>query len=332
MKRGLQSWRLAALLVVALTTSTVHAQTFAYYPDDNVAPNYSAPAGWYPMFTNTTGCRIQVLIPASAFTGVTSLASIGFFVGNTTPAATNVTYSNFQVRIGPAGSPSLTATFATNLVPGTETLVVSAAGNTYTPMPAGAWLDFPFLNPIPAPTTAIIVDMQSQIPTGGAYFASSVSSTFPRCVAATYTGQATGTLGTSSGPKVRFGTNPENIFVAQTTGGGAGDLALSLTAINPNAASGYLLLSADTTHPVGSGPAVGIYPDGLTFSSLQSPLLPGNPLHFVVGIPGVFPDASFFVPPGTLSFLAGQTWDSVIVLVDVGSTYVGRSGVQRLAW
>ncbi len=123
-----------------------------------------------------------------------------------------------------------------------------------------------------------------------------------------------------------------NILAAVTTGGGVGDLSIGLTAISPTATSGFLLLTTTPTTPMGTGPMIGISPDGLTWSIFSQPLFAGNPLHFPVGIPGVFPDQPFTVAPGTLSFLSGQVWEAVAVLLATGDTYAGGSNVQRLTW
>lgn len=125
---------------------------------------------------------------------------------------------------------------------------------------------------------------------------------------------------------------PNNIFTATTTGGGAGDLTMSLTAISPSATEGYVFLSQQTSGGIGTGPFFGLMPDGLTWSGVNTPIAPGNPLHFPIGIGGIFPDQPFLVPPGTLTMLAGQTWDTVAVVFAPGTVYTGRSSVQRLAW
>lgn len=124
-----------------------------------------------------------------------------------------------------------------------------------------------------------------------------------------------------------------NLLTATTTGSGAGDLFLSLTLIDPLATEGWCLLSTDTSHPVGTGPLLSLWPDALTWSILSSqPLAAGNPLHFPVGIPGVFPDTAIALPPGALSAFAGTSWDVVGVLVAPGYVYVGRSNTRRLNW
>lgn len=125
---------------------------------------------------------------------------------------------------------------------------------------------------------------------------------------------------------------PNNILTATTTGGGAGDLNIALTSLSPGAAEGYLLLSSTATGTVGTGPLFGIAPDALTWSAITVPVAVGNPVHYLIGAPGFFPDAPFTVPAGVLSSLAGQVWDVVAVVLGPGSTYLGKSSVQRLAW
>jgi len=320
----------ALLLVSALAPG----QTFAYYPDDNTGGSYAAPAGWYPWFTNITGSRLQIFVPASAFSSVNGLVnSIGGFLGNSLPVGNaSVTFANFTVKIGPAGVPALTNTFDTNLPPANATLVVNAPGLTLPVNPAGGWQDVAFLAPYALPGGNLVIDFESSIPSGGAYFHSSVSSLVPRCVAATYTGQATGTLSATSGTKIRLGYTPENVLIATTSGSGAGDLSLSLTLINPLATEGFLLITDAPIGPPNSGPMFGIWPSAITWNILTSPAAPGNPLHFTVGPVGIFPDTPINAPAPTLAFLAGQTWDVVALLLGPGYLYVGRSVASRIVW
>jgi hypothetical protein len=123
-----------------------------------------------------------------------------------------------------------------------------------------------------------------------------------------------------------------NDLTATTTGGGTGDLTIALTAIAAGSTEGYVLVTSVANNPLGTGPVFGIYPDSLTWGGLQAPLTLGNPLHFAVGFTGFFPDTPFIVPPGALSFLAGQTWDAVAVLLGPALDYKGRSAVRRLVW
>jgi hypothetical protein len=124
-----------------------------------------------------------------------------------------------------------------------------------------------------------------------------------------------------------------NLLSATTSGGGAGDLNLSLTLIDPAATEGYTLASATPTTAVGTGPFFGIWPDGLMWSLIPTPPAPGNPIHFLTGFAGIYPSAPLIIPPGSaLTIFAGQTFDFVCVLLGPGLTYVGKSNVSRLTW
>jgi hypothetical protein len=123
-----------------------------------------------------------------------------------------------------------------------------------------------------------------------------------------------------------------NLLSLVTSGGGAGDLVLSLTAISVGATEGFILLTVDTSTPLGSGPILGIRPDALTWTIFGYPSLPGSPFHFPIGVPGVFPATSFVLPPGTLSSLAGVTMDAVALVFGPAFGYIGRSNVVRVAW
>ncbi len=127
-------------------------------------------------------------------------------------------------------------------------------------------------------------------------------------------------------------TVPRNVLTVTTGGAGAGDLFLSLTAIDAGVTEGYLLLSAQTMAAAGTGPFFGMWPDALTWTGVLSPLATGNPLHFPVGPAGVFPDVPIVAPPGTLSSLAGQTWDTRVILFTAPSVYSAMSNLVRVAW
>ena len=139
-----------------------------------------------------------------------------------------------------------------------------------------------------------------------------------------------------SAPRVWNGTlkyvAAENVLTAVTSGNGVGDLLLSLTAIRPGALEGWILVSADTAHPPATGPLFGIFPDDRTFQGLTAPLTSGDPVHFPIAGSSAFPAQSFVVPPGTLAFLAGQTWDLVAVVVGPGFSFVASSLAVRIDW
>lgn len=315
-----------------LLAGLVSAQTpLVYYPDDNTGTSYAAPAGWYPWYTNVTGSRVQTIIPASALTSVTSsIISLGSFLGPGTNGSL-VTYSQIQITLATAAAPTLTSTFAANSVPGTAVQVLNAT-NVVIQGPINAWYDFPFTTPYNYAGGDLLVDIITQI-SGTAYFGTSVSSLVPRLTAATYTGQATGTLGSASGCKYRLGYDPSNLLNATTSGFGTGDLTLSVTNLSLLATEGFLLISTDATHPVGTGPLVGLYPDALTWQLLSEPLTLGSPFHFPCNSGfGLFPDAPLLVAPGSLSFLAGQSWDFGFVVFGAGFTYIGKSPAKRVVW
>jgi hypothetical protein len=125
-----------------------------------------------------------------------------------------------------------------------------------------------------------------------------------------------------------------NLLTFTTSGGGTGDLYIALDLPAAAATEGFLLVSANAAQPLGTGPVLGLWPDAMTWDLLvnPSPLLPGNPLHFAMGSPGFFPTVPFIVSPGILSFLAGQTWDAVVLTLGPGYVYTGASNVQRAAF
>ena len=123
-----------------------------------------------------------------------------------------------------------------------------------------------------------------------------------------------------------------NTLTALTSGGGVGDLLLSLTLIHPSAVEGLTLISTSTLLPLGSGPLFGLWPDALLWTLLTTPIATGNPLHFPVGPMGVFPALPLVAPPGSLSAFAGQTWDLVAVVLGPSQSYLGQSNIVRVSW
>jgi hypothetical protein len=141
----------------------------------------------------------------------------------------------------------------------------------------------------------------------------------------------TGTLGF----KIRLTFSPTSTcfgLLGGTTGAGTGDLTLSVVNLPVATSEGFTLVTSSPIGPPNSGPFFGIWPDNQTWGFIATPAGAGNPLHFTVGTPGVFPLAPFSVGPGTLSFLAGQTWDAVVVAAAPGLTYLAHTNVVRLPW
>jgi hypothetical protein len=95
---------------------------------------------------------------------------------------------------------------------------------------------------------------------------------------------------------------------------------------------GYTLITTTPIGPLGSGPFFEIWPDAITLAVVNTPASVGNPLHFIPGFAGVYPDAPFTLPAGTLSFLAGQVWDVDVVALGSGFVYLGHTNAARLSW
>jgi hypothetical protein len=137
----------------------------------------------------------------------------------------------------------------------------------------------------------------------------------------------TGTLGM----RIGLGWAPGFVQVANTTGGGVGDLTLGLVNMPANAAFGYTFITAYTAGNLGAGPFFGLVPDATTWAILQTPTSVGNPLAWVPGF-GFYPDVNFVVPPGVLSFLGGQSWRLCTAAFDINQTFISRTNVVQLNW
>jgi hypothetical protein len=123
-----------------------------------------------------------------------------------------------------------------------------------------------------------------------------------------------------------------NILSVAQTGPGVGDLNIALTMISPTATEGWTLISANTSLPQSTGSFFGIEPDALTWALLFSSIIAdGNLFHFPVPSPtGAWPNIPFFLPPGSVSSLAGLTLDIGVVLVGPSFVYDGKSNVERV--
>ena len=105
-----------------------------------------------------------------------------------------------------------------------------------------------------------------------------------------------------------------------------------MASLLPGVTEGFTLVSATTTGPIGGGTLVGIVPDAATYLFVVQPIAAGDPAHWSTGTPGVWPAVPFVVPAPTLSVLAGQHWDMVIVGFGPGYNLLQTSNVQRLNW
>lgn len=104
---------------------------------------------------------------------------------------------------------------------------------------------------------------------------------------------------------------------AHTTGGGVGDLTISLTGISATTVQGYTVVSFNTTLPVGAGPVFGINPDLVTLQGLAAPIAAGSLFHWAPPFnPGQYPADPLVLPPGTLSAYAGMSADARALALD----------------
>jgi hypothetical protein len=135
------------------------------------------------------------------------------------------------------------------------------------------------------------------------------------------------------GMRMRMTWAPGFSQTALTGGGGTGDLFLGLTNIPAGTAEGYTFVTTDLTGSLGTGPFFGFWPDTLSWSLLfGGPASAGDPLHWLAGFPGVYPDVPLVAPPGSLSFLGGTSWRVVTVAFGFGPTYLARTNVSQLNW
>jgi len=115
---------------------------------------------------------------------------------------------------------------------------------------------------------------------------------------------------------------------------GSGDLLITppRASCYPTAVGGYTVYTLATVPgTVGGGPIFGITPDINTFSGINTPRAPGSPQNFAVA-PGLYPDAAFQLPPGTLGFWVGQTLDALIIYQDGAGNLVHWSNVAQVTF
>ncbi|MCA8976439.1 MAG: hypothetical protein KDC98_17095 [Planctomycetes bacterium] len=104
-----------------------------------------------------------------------------------------------------------------------------------------------------------------------------------------------------------------------TTAPGTGDLLARIENVPASAREGFVFLSLATDRPLGSGSFYGLEPDLLTGSSLATPAMPGNPMHWIWPVQApLFPAAPFALPPGSMPLPAGTTVDFLALTMGPG--------------
>ena len=118
-----------------------------------------------------------------------------------------------------------------------------------------------------------------------------------------------------------------------TSGNGVNDLQLGLQNIPAGTTQGYFLLSFLTSLPQGQGPVVGLWPDAVTLTLLQTPAAQGNPIHWLwpVNAP-LFPATPLLAPPGGVNFPLGTSLDGVGVALGPQSALLGITDVERVVF
>jgi hypothetical protein len=335
-----------------LFASVLSAQ-IAYFPDNVPSTGAANTIPYRESTWGTSGYTSYHVYPASVLTaaGIPAgafLTDIALSPTNATGASGTINIAITKVTIGHlALNPPQAGQWLNNVATPT-TLWDTATDGAYTfPWTADTWVSLPIAchgAGFAWDGVSDIIFFQTQAGsstpgggwTGGFSVHTSPTSTYIRHGLNAYNptvGTAPSTTGTL-GMRMRmtFGTSGCFGLLATTTGGGTGDLALALINLPAAASEGYLLATSTTVGIVGSGPFFGIWPSAVTFDCINSPASPGNPLHFLTGYPGLWPDVPILIPPGALSGLAGQVWDLVVVALGPGMSYVNKTNAARLNW
>lgn len=150
----------------------------------------------------------------------------------------------------------------------------------------------------------------------------------------TLVGSVTG-LGTSiSGVSVVGGLGATATFATRVTFDAAADASLRILALPAGTSDGWTFITTTTPTPVGGGPVFGITPDAVTFALLTLFPAPqvGNPVHWIAGVPGFYPDVPFVLPAASYASFSGQTWDVISLAFSGGGAFLGASSVGRVTW
>jgi hypothetical protein len=338
------------LCVILLLAAGVTAQT-AYFPDNapatgtaNTIPYRESTWGvsGYTSYHVYPGATLALAgIPAGAF-----LTDLAIAPSNATGASGTINIPITQVYIGHAASPITSGQWFNNVLTPTTLWDTGTDGPLTFGWTADTWVS----HPIACHGIGFAWDGVSDVifyqthagsstPGGGWTGGFSVHSSpiaYLRHGLNAYqplVGTAPSTAGTLA-MRIRLTFGAAGCFGLSgvTSGGGVGDLTLTTINPPPGMTEGFTLVTSTTVGNAGTGPVFGIWPDGTTFQGIAEPAAVGNPLHFIAGFPGIYPDAPFIVPPGTLSFLAGQVWDAVVVGLGPGLTYIKHTNVVRLNW
>jgi hypothetical protein len=347
-----------AFVALAALASGGVAQTLAHFPDASTptTSGNTQPFNWTasPQFTQfiqypgtpaspsgggTTSLQAQGVAPGAL---LTELACVPTTAGGGTYATFNA-----HIVVGHVVGSSVATQWIANLVDPVVLYDSTYDGPLTIPWSPGTWTPYVSLGECAAglfywngvDDVGIQISVQQAGATSNNFSSSTPSpAIFIRHGCSTAYIAPPGTASTTTGTlgmrqRMTFGGFVPFRMGATTSGGGAGDLTLDpLTSVPPGTSEGFMLVTADTTGAICTGPAFGIYPDAITWDVVMQPALPGSPLHWVAGFPGLYPQAPIVVAPGTLSFLAGQSWRVVSIAFGPGFVYLGRTQVVQLNW
>ena len=268
------------------------------------------------------GLSLGYLIPAGTTQGfyLTVTTGTGFNYTNAPTAVGTVAASdaNIQVLVGSGKGSNFGSTFTPRTWNGTV---------CYTPG-SGIFASFTVdVTAGPAPLTANFTDTSFSSAAGGAsswlwsFGDGSISTaqnpSHTYTVAGTYDVSlvvSDPTNGSDTHIEANLMTITEPLLVLATSGGGVGDVQLSGPPNPPGTSEGYLLVTYNTTLPVGGGGFFGILPDAFTFSIVGYPAVLGGVFHYIAA-PNTFPNVPFLAPAGTVQLPAGTTVDAVLVRI-----------------
>jgi len=340
-----------SLCVVILVASGVSAQV-AYFPDNVPTTGASNTIPFRNTSWGTTGYTSYHVYPAATLTaaGIPAgaiLTDIALAPEITSGASGTINIPIAQLYFGHAVNPPTAGQWLNNVATPTTLWDTATDGALTFPWVSDTWVSLPTachgagfawdgVTDVIFYTSFAGTNFPGGGWSGGFYVHTAPTATYIRHGLNQYLptiGTAPSTTGVL-GMRLRLTFGPAACFglVGGTTGGGTGDLTLQLVNLPASVSEGYTLVTSTTMGGPGSGPFFGIWPDGVTFSVIGTPAAIGNPLHFIAGVPGLYPDVPFAVPPGTLSFLGGQVWDAVVVGLAPGLVYVNRTNAARLNW
>lgn len=332
---------LAGLMLSALSLaqSPINQTLPPGYENSTTGATATEPFGvtYATMATPSTGMYFQYGFQSTMFNyqSLQQIDSIAFRQPAGTPIGGTTNNVSIYMTSSPLEITVLSTTFANNQGPD-RTLVYNGSivwPNAVVAAP-GNWVTIPLTTPFtydPHAGLDFLVEVICADPLTAA--ASSIDVSFGPCrtqynnLSST---AVTSTAGLVTAALVKLGITPlPYLFVSSN----AGDLTLSLTSMPNNAVFGWTLITTVTTHPVDTGPILGIYPSQMTLDILFTAPSPGNPLAWVNnGQLGLYPTSPLYVGPGSLNFLAGQTWDFVTLTLDASYQFAQRSNVQRVSF